>query len=73
MHNRLKSSSIKSLAEVMAIGRTFEEAIQKAIRSVDPSFTGFDKNSIVSQDELKQELTQPTDHRIFAIANAFNV
>ncbi|KAI7961452.1 hypothetical protein MJO28_001941 [Puccinia striiformis f. sp. tritici] len=65
-------SSMKSVGEVMAIGRNFEEAIQKAIRSVDPSFTGFDKNSIVSQDELEQELTQPTDRRIFAIANAFN-
>ncbi|KNZ54234.1 carbamoyl-phosphate synthase small subunit [Puccinia sorghi] len=65
-------SSMKSVGEVMAIGRNFEEAIQKAIRSVDPAFTGFDKNSIVSQDQLKQELSQPTDRRIFAIANAFN-
>ncbi|PLW19902.1 hypothetical protein PCANC_17259 [Puccinia coronata f. sp. avenae] len=65
-------SSMKSVGEVMAIGRNFEEAIQKAIRSVDPAFTGFDKNSIVSQDQIRQELSQPTDRRIFAIANAFN-
>ncbi|KNZ45540.1 carbamoyl-phosphate synthase small subunit [Puccinia sorghi] len=60
------------LGEAMAIGRNIEEAIQKAIRSVDPAFIGFDKNSIVSQDQLEQELSQPTDRRIFAIANAFN-
>ncbi|CAH7671111.1 protein pyrABCN [Phakopsora pachyrhizi] len=65
-------SSMKSVGEVMAIGRNFEEAIQKAIRSADPSFTGFDKNHIVTEEELKNELMNPTDRRIFAIANAFD-
>ncbi|MBW0471021.1 hypothetical protein O181_010736 [Austropuccinia psidii MF-1] len=65
-------SSMKSVGEVMAIGRTFEETIQKAIRSVDPAFTGFDKNGIVSTQELITELSTPTDRRIFAIANAFH-
>lgn len=65
-------SSMKSVGEVMAIGRNFEEAIQKAIRSVDPAFSGFDKNQIVNLEELQTELSCPTDRRIFAIANAFN-
>lgn len=65
-------SSMKSVGEVMSIGRTFEETIQKAIRSVDPSFTGFDKNTIVSDAELETELRNPTDRRIFAVANALH-
>ncbi|KAI8448556.1 hypothetical protein BY996DRAFT_6419611 [Phakopsora pachyrhizi] len=65
-------SSMKSVGEVMAIGRNFEEAIQKAIRSADPSFTGFDKNHIVTDKELKNELMNPADCCIFAIANAFD-
>lgn len=43
----LLSSSMKSVGEVMAIGRTFEETIQKAIRSIDPQFPGFGKVSFV--------------------------
>lgn len=63
---------MKSVGEVMAIGRTFEETIQKAIRSVDPSFTGFDQNTIVSAAEMEAELRNPTDRRIFAVANALH-
>ncbi|CAH7682544.1 hypothetical protein PPACK8108_LOCUS15496 [Phakopsora pachyrhizi] len=44
----------------------------KAIRSVNPSFTGFDKNHIVTAKELKNELMNQTNHYIFAIANAFD-
>ncbi|KAI8461654.1 hypothetical protein BY996DRAFT_8550231 [Phakopsora pachyrhizi] len=65
-------SSMKSVGEVMAIGCNFEEAIQKAIRSVNPSFTGFDKNHIVTAKELKNELMNPADRCIFAITNAFD-
>ncbi|KAI8453891.1 hypothetical protein BY996DRAFT_8489553 [Phakopsora pachyrhizi] len=65
-------SSMKSVGEVMAIRRNFEEVIQKAIRSVNPSFTGFDKNHIVTAKELKNELMNQTNHYIFAIANAFD-
>lgn len=63
-------SSMKSVGEVMAIGRTFEESLQKAIRSVDPSFAGFGENDMVEAGEIETELEFPTDRRIFAIANA---
>ena len=63
-------SSMKSVGEVMAIGRTFEESIQKAIRSVDPSFEGFGVNDHVEDADIDEELERPTDRRIFAIANA---
>ena len=63
-------SSMKSVGEVMAIGRTFEESVQKAIRSVDPSFAGFSENDMVDDAEIDEELEFPTDRRIFAVANA---
>ncbi|KAI9598530.1 hypothetical protein BDF19DRAFT_420159 [Syncephalis fuscata] len=66
------SSSMKSVGEVMAIGRTFEETIQKAIRAVDFGFTGFAQNDIVEGDEIDLELKNPSDQRLFAIANAFH-
>ncbi|KAJ5557320.1 Carbamoyl-phosphate synthase large subunit [Penicillium frequentans] len=61
-------SSMKSVGEVMSIGRTFEEAIQKAIRSVDFHNVGFnEKDALMS---IKGELQTPSDQRLFAIANA---
>ncbi|KAK0532788.1 Carbamoyl-phosphate synthase [Tilletia horrida] len=66
-------SSMKSVGEVMSIGRTFEEAIQKAIRSVDYSNDGFEKNDKVSEEELDEELTNATDRRLFAVANALDL
>ncbi|RKP05414.1 hypothetical protein THASP1DRAFT_19846, partial [Thamnocephalis sphaerospora] len=66
------SSSMKSVGEVMAIGRTFEETIQKAIRAVDFSFVGFAQNDLVEDDEIDRELLHPSDMRLFAIANAFH-
>ena len=65
-------SSMKSVGEVMAIGRTFEESIQKAIRSIDPSYDGFGKNDFVSENEIDEELEFPTDKRIFAVGNALH-
>ncbi|KAG0224789.1 hypothetical protein BGW41_004962, partial [Actinomortierella wolfii] len=62
------SSSMKSVGEVMSIGRTFEETIQKAIRAIDPSLIGFAPKS--SYPVIEDELTNPSDQRIFAIANA---
>jgi carbamoyl-phosphate synthase / aspartate carbamoyltransferase len=64
-------SSMKSVGEVMAIGRTFEEAIQKAIRSVDFHNLGFSEtyNALMSIDS---ELQTPSDQRMFAIANAMH-
>ncbi|XP_067639482.1 multifunctional protein r [Eurosta solidaginis] len=60
-------SSMKSVGEVMAIGRNFEEAFQKALRMVDGSVHGFDPD----QHPLrKEELTEPTDKRPFVLAAA---
>ena len=64
-------SEMKSVGEVMAIGRTFEEALQKAIRMLQVGMYGVVCNDI-SFDDLEQELKSPTDKRIFAIAEAIN-
>ncbi|KAI8869908.1 carbamoyl-phosphate synth [Ramicandelaber brevisporus] len=66
------SSSMKSVGEVMSIGRTFEEAIQEAVRAVETSFIGFGKNDYVSPSELTNELMNPSDLRLFAVANALH-
>ncbi|TCD67720.1 hypothetical protein EIP91_012018 [Steccherinum ochraceum] len=66
--SRLLSSSMKSVGEVMSIGRTFEETIQKAIRAIDDQFLGFAKNDLV--EDIDEELLNPTDKRIFALASA---
>jgi len=64
-------SAMKSVGEVMSIGRTMEESMQKAMRMVDPSVKGFQpKDRFETLEELKQELAVPTDRRIFAIAQA---
>ncbi|RIH66852.1 carbamoyl-phosphate synthase (glutamine-hydrolyzing) large subunit [Mariniphaga sediminis] len=66
-------SSMKSVGEVMAIGRTFEEAIQKGIRMVGLGMHGFVGNKEeINIEEIESELSNPTDRRIFAIAEAFN-
>ena len=52
----------------MAIGRTFEESLQKAIRQVDPRYTGFE--AYVQPEDLDTALSKPTDTRLFAIAYA---
>ena len=64
------SSAMKSVGEVMAIGRSFEETIQKAIRAVEYSFSGFSNNDYV--DNLDEELANPSDQRLLAIAKAFH-
>ncbi|XP_061785890.2 multifunctional protein CAD isoform X2 [Nerophis lumbriciformis] len=61
-------SSMKSIGEVMAIGRNFEEAFQKALRMVDENCVGFDHTIKPVSD---QELQMPTDKRIFVLAAAF--
>lgn len=65
-------SSMKSVGEVMAIGRTFEEAFQKALRMVDENVNGFDPDikNVSNINELKSELELPTDKRIFFLATA---
>ncbi|KAJ3011442.1 hypothetical protein HKX48_006837 [Thoreauomyces humboldtii] len=66
-------SAMKSVGEVMAIGRNFEETIQKALRAVDYSFSGFAENNIINKEEIDEELRFPSDERMFAIANAFHL
>jgi len=66
--NRQVGSSMKSVGEVMAIGRTFEESLQKAIRQIDPRYTGFEPYS--KPEDLDTALRIPTDTRLFAIAHA---
>jgi carbamoyl-phosphate synthase large subunit len=61
-------SAMKSVGEVMAIGRTFEESLQKAIRQVDPNFAGFD--AYWKPDDMTAALTENNDRRLFAIAHA---
>ncbi|KEI37999.1 uncharacterized protein L969DRAFT_51585 [Mixia osmundae IAM 14324] len=66
--NREVGSSMKSVGEVMAIGRTFEESLQKAVRQVDPRFSGF--QAAWEPEDLEHALSVPTDRRLFAIAHA---
>ncbi|MCB0282105.1 MAG: carbamoyl-phosphate synthase (glutamine-hydrolyzing) large subunit [Calditrichaeota bacterium] len=63
-------SSMKSVGEVMAIGRTFEEALQKAIRMLETGPLGFAGNKFISFKNIKKEISEPTDYRLFAIASA---
>jgi len=63
-------SEMKSVGEVMSLGRSFEEVLQKAIRMLDVGLKGFVCNDL-HFDDLDKELLQPTDKRIFAIALAF--
>ncbi|RXQ95958.1 carbamoyl-phosphate synthase (glutamine-hydrolyzing) large subunit [Ancylomarina salipaludis] len=64
-------SSMKSVGEVMAIGRNFEEAIQKGLRMIGQGMHGFVGNPHSKFEDVDQELSNPTDMRIFAIAQAF--
>ncbi|KZT01451.1 carbamoyl-phosphate synthase [Laetiporus sulphureus 93-53] len=66
--DREVGSSMKSVGEVMAIGRTFEESLQKAIRQVDPRWKGFE--AYIQPEDLDRALSKPTDMRLFAIAYA---
>ncbi|KAF8578509.1 carbamoyl-phosphate synthase [Ramaria rubella] len=66
--DRRVGSSMKSVGEVMAIGRTFEESLQKAIRQVDPRYVGFE--AYVQPEDVDTALSVPTDTRLFAIAHA---
>jgi len=66
-------SSMKSVGEIMAIGRSFEEAIQKGIRMVGGGMHGFVGNrGEMEIDNIDEELKNPTDRRIFAIAEAMH-
>ena len=67
----LLGSSMKSVGEVMSIGRTFEEAIQKAIRSIDFHNLGFNETEQALM-QIDDELQFPSDQRLFALANAMH-
>mgnify|MGYP003412598800 FL=1 len=68
--SRLIGSSMKSVGEIMAIGRSFEEMIQKGLRMIGQGMHGFVGNDHTRFDNLDDELQNPTDLRIFAIAQA---
>ncbi len=63
-------SSMKSVGEVMAIGRTFEEAMQKGLRMIGRGMHGFVENREMKIDDIDSALRTPTDNRIFVIAQA---
>ena len=64
-------SSMKSVGEVMSIGRTFEEAIQKGLRMIGQGMHGFVANNNIDIGDVNTELSEPTDMRIYAIEMAF--
>ena len=64
-------SSMKSVGEVMAIGRTFEEALQKGLRMIGQGMHGFVENKELVIPDIEKALHEPTDRRIFVISKAF--
>lgn len=68
--SRKIGSSMKSVGEIMSIGRSFEEIIQKGLRMIGQGMHGFVCNDHVHFDDLDEELANPTDMRVFAIAQA---
>ncbi|UCG28794.1 MAG: carbamoyl-phosphate synthase large subunit, partial [Bacteroidales bacterium] len=68
--SNLIGSSMKSVGEVMAIGRTFEESIQKGLRMIGQGMHGFVGNRNIGIRNIEKELAEPTDMRIFVIAEA---
>ncbi len=64
-------SSMKSVGEVMAIGRTFEEVIQKGLRMIGQGMHGFIENKPLAIADIEKSLKEPTDRRIFVIESAF--
>lgn len=70
--SRELGSSMKSVGEIMSIGRTFEEVLQKGLRMTGLGMHGFVGNKEVKYSNLDKELAQPTDKRIFLLAAAFH-
>lgn len=69
------TTQMKSVGEVMAIGRTFQESVQKALRGLEVGATGFDPKLDLNDPEadsiLKRELTVPSAERVWYVADAF--
>ncbi len=64
-------SSMKSVGEIMSIGRTFEEVMQKGLRMIGQGAHGFTANREIKVDDIDKALREPTDNRIFVISKAF--
>lgn len=64
-------SSMKSVGEIMSIGRTFEEVMQKGLRMIGQGAHGFTANREIKVDDIDKALKEPTDNRIFVISKAF--
>lgn len=71
--NKEIGSSMKSVGEIMSIGRTFEEAIQKGLRMIGQGMHGFVENKELIVKDIDKSLREPTDERIFVISKAFRV
>ncbi|MBR3531630.1 MAG: carbamoyl-phosphate synthase (glutamine-hydrolyzing) large subunit [Bacteroidaceae bacterium] len=71
--NRELGSSMKSVGEVMAIGRTFEEALQKGLRMIGQGMHGFVENKELCFTDIDKALHEPTDNRIFVISKAMHL
>ncbi len=68
--SKLIGSSMKSVGEIMSIGRSFEEVIQKGLRMVGQGMHGFVANQPIKIEDIDAELQDPTDQRVFAISEA---
>ena len=70
---RQLGSSMKSVGEVMAIGRTFEEALQKGLRMIGQGMHGFVENHAIKIPDVEKSLHEPTDMRIFVVSKALKI
>ena len=70
---RQLGSSMKSVGEVMAIGRTFEEALQKGLRMIGQGMHGFVENHQIKIPDIEKSLHEPTDMRIFVVSKALKI
>ena len=70
--DKVLGSSMKSVGEVMAIGRNFEEAIQKGLRMIGQGMHGFVENKELEIDDIDAALREPTDKRVFVISKAMH-
>ncbi len=66
-------SSMKSVGEVMAVGRTFEEALQKGLRMIGQGMHGFVENHAIKIPDIQKSLHEPTDMRIFVVSKALEI
>ena len=66
-------SAMKSVGEVMAIGRTFEEALQKGLRMIGQGMHGFVENHEIKIPDIQKSLHEPTDMRIFVVSKALKI